>query len=270
MGFINTLKDQFLRPEYWVVNNPALINLKNGDWLLTGYRNEKFLNELRDYFAERNTSHWIEREFENCPKLITLTNLEEDDFDHIKNITLKTTNRSINIFADGMKALSSRLPKLSVLIPHLTQRPIVGINNTTEKWNTLTAKWESAHVNHSPGAYRMNQPQKFYYLRTLDDLSNDTMRLADVRLVKFFAHLSTFNDHEDSQPIPALKGLIGYHPENDEKGTLYVPIGADLPGLYGRAVALDSGRPPEVQGEHLQYPDVSAETASLITQHLNS
>ena len=63
--------------------------------------------------------------------------------------------------------------------------------------------------------------------------------------------------------------LIGYDSESE---ILYVPLGADLPGLYGRAAALSSARPPVVNmDEHiLEYRQVPPELVAQLNHLLMS
>ena len=54
--------------------------------------------------------------------------------------------------------------------------------------------------------------------------------LGDARIVKYLA------------AADSRHALIGYHSKSQ---VLYVPLGADIPGLYGRAAVLSSGCPPQ-------------------------
>jgi hypothetical protein len=79
--------------------------------------------------------------------------------------------------------------------------------------------------------------------------------LGDARLVKFAAALN------------AGIGMVGY---DADAQVLYVPLGADLPGLYARAAVLASGyAPKENTAERLlEYrnvpPDLASHLAALL------
>jgi hypothetical protein len=84
-----------------------------------------------------------------------------------------------------------------------------------------------------------------------------TALLGDARVVKFAAALDSG------------QSLVGY---DKSAQALYVPLGADLPGLYGRAATLASGYPPtENASEHvLQYRDVPPALAGQLAGLLMS
>jgi hypothetical protein len=81
--------------------------------------------------------------------------------------------------------------------------------------------------------------------------------LGDARIVKYLAAL----DRNVS--------LVGY---DSEAEVLYVPLGADLPGLYGRAAVLASGYPPRENTEQgiLEYRSVPPPLAARLNQLLMS
>ena len=80
------------------------------------------------------------------------------------------------------------------------------------------------------------------------DVENGTMRRVDVRLAKHAAALAEG------------ERMAGY---DDTTRTLYLPLGADLPGLYGRAAVLCSGLlPSEDERQRVtRYHDVPQEIA---------
>jgi hypothetical protein len=80
--------------------------------------------------------------------------------------------------------------------------------------------------------------------------------LGDVRLVKYFA------------AIASEKPLVGYDPEAE---VLYTPLGAELPGLYGRSACLASGKPPRSNASDnlFEYHGVTPELATLLMTKLS-
>lgn len=59
--------------------------------------------------------------------------------------------------------------------------------------------------------------------------------------------------------------LVAYNRDTEE---LSVPLGADLPGLYGRAAVLASGLLPMVTGALLTYRQVTADLAGHLVHLL--
>ena len=85
----------------------------------------------------------------------------------------------------------------------------------------------------------------------MEDVAEMRATLGDARIVKYLA------------AADAGRSLVGYH---EGAKILYVPLGADLPGLYGRAAALASGYPPLENEEEniLEYRRVPPELAAQI------
>lgn len=120
-----------------------------------------------------------------------------------------------------------------------TLRPIVDIASNlprisaeniydVEWFNTANATWSPVETMNQPGAYRIrNGFVSTYVLRDANDVQNKTMARANPHVAKCFA--------------ARQRPLVAY--ERDTR-QLQVPLGAELPGLYGRAITLMSGRPP--------------------------
>jgi hypothetical protein len=84
-------------------------------------------------------------------------------------------------------------------------------------------------------------------LRTQADCDQDKMATTTVQLSKHAAAL-----------IQKERPLMAYNRATEE---LTVPLGADLPGLYGRAAVLCSGFLPIPSGRQLVYRNVRPELA---------
>lgn len=94
------------------------------------------------------------------------------------------------------------------------------------------AKWRSVPGVALPGAYRVEQSFRTVSIFVDSQGALDrTCRVGTVQLVK---HLAAKQEQ---------RSLLGFLPRRD---MLLTPMGAELPGLYGRAVVLCSGRSPSV------------------------
>ena len=93
--------------------------------------------------------------------------------------------------------------------------------------------------------------------RTPADIEAGTAALATVQLSK---HLAARRSG---------RALLAYSPDQQ---VLAVPLGADLPGLYGRAAVLCSGRLPipDEKQRVLLYHDVPQRVADALTSLLTS
>ena len=102
---------------------------------------------------------------------------------------------------------------------------LIGARNI-ERWDPLTTRFEPSRDSGVPGAYRLKGFTRSYIYRRPDDIGAMRAIVGDAGLVKYAAALDTG------------LSLVGY---DSDAEVLYVPLGADLPGLYGRAAVLASG-----------------------------
>ncbi|MFD6164207.1 hypothetical protein ACFWFR_03400 [Oerskovia sp. NPDC060287] len=152
-------------------------------------------------------------------------------------------------------ALAGALPRLSEVVARLPRRR-AGAHAETQWFDPTRASWVDVVGMEGPGAYRVGRYSTTYYLRTEADLADDTAALGDVYLVKHAATAMTVG-----------RTLSAYSPQSRD---LAVPLGANLPGLYQRAVVLDSGRAPQKRRGYLVYGDVSPEVVGRITYLLTN
>ena len=111
------------------------------------------------------------------------------------------------------------------------------------------ASWQTVAGVGIPGAYRIEQ--SFRRLSIWVDTKGAVEREARVGSVQLVKHLAA---------RAAGRPLVGYVPSSR---ALVVPIGADLPALYGRVAALCSGRRPQVstRTRSIAYLDVPRDVA---------
>jgi hypothetical protein len=112
-------------------------------------------------------------------------------------------------------------------------------------------KWVPAATLDARGAYRVRRFSTVDVVRTDEDVKSGTVARCTVQLGK---HLAALMDG-----VP----LIAY---DARERVLSVPLGADLPGLYGRAVVAASGEPPTAAGRQrlLQYANVPGDLARRV------
>ncbi|GAA1750093.1 hypothetical protein GCM10009767_06240 [Kocuria aegyptia] len=150
--------------------------------------------------------------------------------------------------------IAANLPALSEVASKL-KRLAVPEYRTAEAWDTNSASWHATNSIHLAGAYRLKNFDALYVIRSADDIEMGTVAIGNAQLVKHIANLWA-NDP-----------LAGYH---SRSGSVVVPLGADLPGLYGRALSLCSGRAPREIVEHrmLHYPSVPRDVANTVFTQL--
>ena len=152
--------------------------------------------------------------------------------------------------------IAKALPPLSSMVSGLETQvapPPMG----TQRWDVDSATWSECRSLESPGAYRRGQYRRQYFVRSQEDLEQGTIRLCNVFTAKYLSHLW------------ANKPLLGYH---EKSQSVVVPLGANLPGLYGRALVAASGWTPRenLKAMLLQYRKVSTGLAEAVYSRLMS
>lgn len=229
----------------WNVASPALYELATGEWLIAGAVTRTMGAGLGAAIAERggllvvDDTDWLPRR--------TIANLT---FDEVLDVaeTLK-----LHTFPQAGINLLKRLPKLSGIVDELSVESSDGVFKA-EWFHAGIAHWVEVQSINGQGAFRLsNGYLARYYVRVESDLEQRKLHRADARIVKHVAARE--------------KPMVGY--EEPER-RLVVPLGAELPGLYGRAAALLAGRPPrQVEGKPLlAYTDVGPKEASMIAKLL--
>lgn len=153
------------------------------------------------------------------------------------------------ITAAGL-TVASGLPPLSTVAEALPRTPVPAYDALAQ-WDTASARWSPSTSIARAGAYRLGGFAPMYGVRSAKDLEEGTIAFAGPQLVKHVANLW------------AGDPLAGYH---EASSSVVVPLGCDLPSLYGRSLALCSGRVPVIaeKARMLQYPGVPTEVAALV------
>lgn len=187
---------------------------------------------------------------------MTIPRLEGQLLDTLVSRVREVTNRPVSVLPDAARGLALALPPLSGLIDRLPVTPVIN-GRGIEKWDSSSASFEPTGDANSSGAFRISSFGRTYLYRRDSHIGTMQAILGDARLVKYAAAL-------DSNQT-----LLGY---DSEQRVLFVPLGADLPGLYGRAATLASGMPAveNLEQRALEYRDVPADLAQALNDKLMS
>ena len=239
VGHVDVARDDYLQVTGWAVNTPTLVPTGKGRWVLIGSRSRALLEQLKEVLgngAVMRTSVDAELTRVEVTGRLPIVALAE------AGITVLETSPS--------ETIAEALPPLSELSKSL-RRIIVPSYRTAEFWDTTSASWQPATSLAKVGAYRLKDFGSTYAIRSADDVASGTIGPGNAQIVKHIAN-SWVGDP-----------LVGYH---SRSGSVVTPLGADLPALYGRALALCSGRAPReiVNYRMLQYPSVPRAIADII------
>lgn len=256
LGHIEVERDDAdLTVKRWRVADPTLVGLTDGRWCLVGLRSDRLLAALDDFAYE----HKFDIEFDtdiSGPPRVAMPTLDHDVESELLDLMTHTTGRPSKVIPDASLALATTLPPLSALLQRLPTVPIF-TGRGTEKWNPTSARFEHAVDVNSQGAFRINAFGRTYLYRRAVDMGAMQAMLGDARIVKYAAALETG------------QSLIGY---DATQHLLYVPLGADLPGLFGRAAVLATGRPPiaNLEQRALEYRGVPPQVAAILIDKVMS
>lgn len=240
VGHIDVARDDWFQVTEWAVNSATLVSIGPGRWVLIGSRSRSLVNRLRELVGESGqVSESVDAELARVEVVGVLPT--DASLAHA-GVTVLNESPAL--------AIAASLPTLSEVTSGL-KRVAVPDHRTAEVWDTKSASWRTTDSLASPGAYRLKDFRSLYVVRSADDIERGKVAIGNAQLVKHIANLWA-NDP-----------LAGYHLLS---GSVVVPLGADLPGLYGRALSLCSGRVPREVVEHhmLQYPSVPREVADTI------
>lgn len=167
---------------------------------------------------------------------------------------LSSSGLEVEVTGAAWRQVAVLLPTLGSVIAALPRRA-AAMDGRTRWFHVPSATWVDRQDLREVGAYRVTRFSTLDLVRTAEDLELDQIAVATVQLSKHAAAL-----------ITCRPPLLAYDPLQQE---LVVPLGADLPGLYGRAAVLCSGNLPEARGRQLVYRDVPTELAEHLAYVLS-
>jgi hypothetical protein len=244
VGHLDVTRDESLRVTEWAVNSATLVPIAADRWVLVGSRSTRLTRAMRGrLIGQADVLESIDAglaRVEVVGAIEAPTTLEE------VGVTVLNENPAF--------AVAASLPPLSAVEATL-KRVVVPMYRSAECWDSRSACWRPTDSVRHIGAYRLRDFRSIYAVRSDLDLERGTMGIGNAQLVKHIAN-SWANDP-----------LAGYHTLS---GSVVVPLGADLPGIFGRALVLCSGRAPRelIEQRMLQYQSVPRGVADIINSKL--
>ena len=236
---MDVARDDNLQVTEWAVNASTLVPTGDGLWVLIGSRSSALVEQLKELLG---TGAVVRTSVD--------AELARVEVDGMLPVGLLADTGIAVLETSPVEDIVEALPPLSEVATSL-KRVIVPSHRSAEFWDTTSASWHPATSLVRVGSYRLKDFGSTYAIRTADDIASGTIGLGNAQIVKHIAN-SWAGDP-----------LVGY---NSRSGSVVTPLGADLPALYGRALALCSGRAPREIVNHrmLQYPSVPRTVADII------
>lgn len=248
LGHIEVSRSDDLRGEQWEIAPTALAQRSDGDWSLVGYWPESTLLDVQASFRAVDGEVYVVRTEQGLPLYFADTAAGVfPSLDHVDGLS---------IVPCASEGIAAQLRPLSELVAALPRRS-AAIVGQVRKFEPVGARWEPTAGIAGPGAYRVRRWSEIDIVRTEADVAHGTVARSTVQLSKHVAALAY------GRP------LVAYSPDTTE---LVVPLGADLPGVFGRAAIVASGQPPTVDNgaRRLIYHSVPPDVAAMIIRCLGS
>lgn len=246
-GHIDVRRDEALRAVEWEANPAYLAETERNGFVLAGVWSQAARDALGAHLAARGgavvrvsavedgLSSWFARG-------VTADALE---------FAVDELDLAATVVPDAARRMLDALPPLSDVEEEIPRSPIPS-HTKAKIFDVVAADWMTVPGVGAPGAYRVEQSFKTVSLWLDDEGAVErTARVGSVQLVKHLAALH------------GRRPLLGYL---EKASMLVVPMGADLPGLYGRAAVLCSGLPPLAsrRTRSIAYRDVPRDVADRL------
>lgn len=247
LGHIDVRRDEYLQVSDWAVNAPTIAPVGSGGCVLVGAHSQAMLASLRKLFGADFVTDCNDRGALRVSIAVQVGALDSV-VDEIGSLGIEVRASS------PARDIAETLPALSAVEAGL-KRISIPECRTLEKWDTESAAWTPTQSLSLVGAYRLKSFAPLYLVRSPRDIENETGGVGTAQLVK---HIANAWAHDP---------LIGYH---GKSGSVVVPLGADLPGLYGRALVLCSGFAPveHLKSRMAQYQYVPRDVADVLYDRL--
>lgn len=235
------------RPSHWAVAPPTVVVSERAAPFLAGARCRPLLACL-GATASQIGGRVVTEPQAYGPDVVRVDNVAGDRLDRLVSQVSEKTGLAIALSERPGERLATLLPTLGSVVASLPATPAP--HGPWERFDPASARWQPAEEADVPGSYRTADYPRLYFVVTEADSRRGECRVATVQAVKHMAALL------------AGTRLVHYHTREE---ALEVPLGAELPGLYERAVVLCSGRLPDRRGGRRRYCGVSPDVASQLT-----
>jgi hypothetical protein len=225
VGHIDVRRDESLQPVEWEANPAFLAETAAGDFVLAGVWSPASRSELRQALAGSG-GELVPEARTGGPTTWFVRGLTADELER----RVLAANLDAYVIESAVERMLAALPSLGEVEHGLTSIAIPDYRKASI-FDLVGASWRPSPGVGAPGAYRLEQ--SFRRVPVWVSPQDAVARRAKVGTSQLVKHLAA-----RSAKMPLLGYLEGSQ-------TLILPLGADLPGLYGRVAALCSGLPPQ-------------------------
>jgi hypothetical protein len=215
-------RDESGHPVRWEISPRSLAERSDGGWELVGFWPPSAVGELVAGVEAAGGDIEV-KSAEDAPTSMSLWDVRLDDLESVQEQEVLASP------AAGSSVLGV-LPRLSVVADALGRMPLPGFDSA-ERFVASSASWVSVSHCVEAGAYRIRRGFEVIYQFANDhDVSAQQAARVSPYLAKYL----------EANRVGVR--LVTYYPDRE---ALVVPRGAELPGLYGRALVLMTGQLPK-------------------------
>jgi hypothetical protein len=255
LGHLEFSRDECLRVVGWEATHPTLVELPDSrGFLLVGCAGRTTIAKIADAVGRAQGELRLDVDGLGLPRRVAVGVDRASVASVVAEVGL-LPNGDLHVSLDTARRLASLLPPLSSVIGELPVRRIPP-HQSRAIFDIATASWRAVDRVDGPGGYRFEGYGVSYGVRVSSHPIGE-IAIADSSLARFGAAQL------------AGEPLASYLPD---QSALVVPLGADLPGLYGRAAVLASGWLPRRSeaGRALCYRDIPVQVADRIVTLLET
>ena len=248
-------RDESGHPVRWEISPRSLAERSDGGWELVGFWPPSAVAELVAS-VEAVDGEIDVKAADDAPTSMSLWDVRLDDLDSIQR-------QEVVASPTAGTTMLSVLPRLSAVADSLIRMPLPGFDSA-ERFVASSSSWVSVSHCLDAGAYRIRRGFEVIYQFVTDvDVSNQQAARVSPYLAKYL------------EANRAGVRLVTYYQDRE---AIVVPRGAELPGLYGRALVLMTGQLPKPmvlkkggrERKCLAYEGVSQIDADLLLTLLNT
>lgn len=226
----------------WKVASPVLVTTASAHLFLAGYRSPRLLKTIEDAVQKRGgTFTPVQRAF--GPTTYQIAGLAQESVNGLVETVDEDGGVKLSMAKRPDRSIAGALTPLRGILAsaRIVPAPVMG-----EFFDVAKFSWTAKTFADSDGLYRTDSVPSLYLLRF-----NGTWYQVSYRTGKHLA--GAFSG----------KSLLAYDHASLQ---LQCPLGAQLPGLYERAVVLSSGLPPLIDQVHAKviYNQVPKDVASAV------
>jgi len=256
LGHADFKLDRNFRTETWSISPSTVVKISSTKGFLAGFRSAEMVRMITEQIVQIGGT--LER-FENrdLPCSIIVTVPTPDDFSIVfEKILDPVTGYQIRIVADICALLARGVGSISQLFGASPKIRIPGYHQL-KRWDPMLTKWVNADDPTIAGAHQFRgNGNQYTYSEVGIDIDGRVIS-GSVRTVK----------HKVAQSVQIP---LTYYDESTKQ--FYARLGAELPGLYGRALVAASGLSPreDTKRRIVIYSGIEPQLASLIFGQLMS